>query len=212
LYLLPLDRALAGAFMYARFGDDILVVEAELARAEAAARSLAQCCSELELRFNPDKTRNLYFTTPGCPLRTPSELAFAPASHIEYLGVRISFDGHLGLKRKRLRDLLRRTRMRAQNTFALAPGQQATQWVARAVANALFHASSSGDPMHLPLSTWVDDRRQLRELDFSIALLCAEVLSERRGIRALRHTRSRQLRAAGLPSLLELRRRGAGRA
>jgi Reverse transcriptase (RNA-dependent DNA polymerase) len=212
LYLTPLDRAVtsnAGG-LYARFGDDILLLEDDAVRAQDTARLLQRVISELELSFNSHKTRELYFTAPGRPFAGRSELEWKAASHVEYLGTRIAFNGRLGLKTKRLRELLTRTRWRVENTVALAPAEEARQCVAAAVGHALFGEVRSSEALSAALRSWVDDRAQLRQVDRALALMCAEALSGRRGVRALRHTRARDLRAAGLPSLLELRRRTRG--
>jgi hypothetical protein len=78
--------------------------------------------------------------------------------------------------------------------------------VARALDRALY-GEVLRDPAVEALTTWVDDRAQLRQLDRQLGLICAETLSGKRGVRAFRHTRVADLRQAGLSSLLELRRR-----
>lgn len=216
LYLSPLDERLRtlGVTFYARFGDDLLVVEPQLAAAHRVASALDEVVKDLGLVLNPDKTRNLYFTGPGRPLDrasiAASRVTFAPTSHLEYLGVRLSFFGHRGLKRKRLRQLLSRSRLRVENTVRVAPSDRTLEFVAAALGNALHGTDSAADPATTALRTWVDDRQQLRQLDHQLTLLCAEAISRRRGVRAFRHTRPQQLRHSGLRSLLELRRRSRG--
>ncbi|HEX2733509.1 MAG TPA: reverse transcriptase domain-containing protein [Polyangiaceae bacterium] len=213
LYLTPLDAALdeAGVSFYARFGDDLLLIEDDLARFERGRNILEQQVSKLELRFNPDKSCDSYFTAPGCPFSGGSGRPFTPARHIEYLGARVDFEGRFGLKRKRQRELLSRTRQRICNTCAVTAPEERLSAVARVVKAALFSQVRVADPLRVALADWVDDRAQLRQLDYLIARACAEAVSERRGVRALREVRPKDLRAAGLPSLNELRRRGASR-
>jgi hypothetical protein len=212
LYLVALDEALdARPVFYARFGDDLFVATANVAEAERAAADLASIVAQLELGFNAAKTRNLYFTKPGRPVPFATALAFRPTSHVEYLGTRVDFDGRSGLTRKRLRQLLQRSRWRVENSARLGESEGATegakQAVARALNEALTTTSSVADPSSEALRTWIDDRAQLRQLDRQLAQHCAEVLSGKRGVRAFRHTSIADLRAAGLSSLLELRRR-----
>lgn len=208
LYLSPLDDALdALGLFYARFGDDLLLISDAPQAATAGAATLRRVCTELELEFNAQKSRDLYFTKPGRPYAGAQPLAFVPASHIEYLGARIAFDGQLGLKRKRLRELLTRTRWRVGNVAQLAAPEEASRAVAQALAHAFFGRDATAEIAISALREWVDDRQQLRQLDRHITLLCAEALSEVRGVRALRHTSAQALRDLGLPSVLQLRRR-----
>jgi hypothetical protein len=208
LYLTPLDDALdALGLFYARFGDDLMVISDAPEAATTGAATARRVCTELELEFNAQKSRDLYFTKPGRPYAGTQQLAFTPASHLEYLGARIAFDGQLGLKRKRLRELLTRTRWRVSNVVQLTVPTEAPCAVARALERAFFGHDATGEIAVSALREWVDDRQQLRQLDRHITLLCAEALSEIRGVRALRHTSAQALRELGLPSMLQLRRR-----
>ena len=53
----------------------------------------------------------------------------------------------------------------------------------------------------------VTDRRQLAQLDHLLALAVAAAAGERPGVRAFREAPPRQLRAWGLPSLVDARNR-----
>lgn len=212
LYLIPLDRALKGLgpHHYARFGDDLLVLEPELDRACSAAATIDAVVSDLGLSFSTHKSRDLYFTKPGRPLGAATPITFTPTSHVEYLGVRLSFDGHQGLKRKRLRQFLTRSKARIANTKHVAPPEQVLEFVAEALNEAIHGTTSVADAATVSLRTWVDDRQQLRHLDYWLARACAEAVSGKRGVRAFRHTPPQAIRDAGLHSLLELRKRSEG--
>jgi hypothetical protein len=208
LYLTPLDESLqAREGFYARFGDDLLVATSTLDDALAFDRDLGHVVGGLELRFNPEKTKNLYFTKPGRPLATDAPFSVTPTSHVEYLGVRMNFDGGLGLSKKRTRQLLQRSRWRIDNSVGIAPAERALETVAQCLNRALTSDGPVADSSAEALRTWVDDRDQLRQLDRLLAQRCAEALSGKRGVRAFRHVRMSALRAAGLASLLEIRRR-----
>jgi hypothetical protein len=212
LYLAPLDEALDQLpVFYARFGDDLFVATPSAEQAKNAATQLETLVASLELSFNPDKTKNLYFTKPGRPFGATSDLLVEPTSHVEYLGMRVDFDGRVGFTRKRLRQLLQRSRRRIDNSARVAPPERERETVARSLDQALCGTSTVADPALEALRTWVDDRTQLRQLDRQLALACAERLSGKRGVRAFRHTTISELRAAGLSSLLELRRRTRSR-
>ncbi len=209
LYLAPLDRAVqeVNPEFYARFGDDLLVLDCDPHRTADTATVLNDATGRLGVTWNHKKTRDWYFTLPGRPLDGASVMPFTPTSHIEYLGARLSFRGLLGLKRKRLRQLLQRSQWRIENTVAIAPKEHAVELVSRVLQQTLTQPGSLADPSAEALHTWVDDRDQLRQLDRHLAQLCAEALSGVRGVRAFRHIPPRVLRANGLRSMLQLRRR-----
>jgi hypothetical protein len=212
LYLMPLDHALRAVNpeFYARFGDDVLVLDSDVERATRAAATMDDITRNLGLTWSASKLHNWYFTLPGRPYLAPSTLVFKPTSHVEYLGVRMTFDGRLGLKRSRLRQLLQRTRWRIETTLGVVPDIHAVEAVAKALERAIHHKHTTGDPSVEALRTWVDDRHQLRQLDRHITALCAEGISGIRGVRAFRRVTAQTLRDAGLPSLLQLRRRDEG--
>lgn len=209
LYLSPLDAALKtiAPEFYARFGDDVLLMDSDVQRAVAAVQTMELVTRELELNWNQDKSHNWYFTTPGRPFAGRCETQFRPTSHIEYLGARLTFEGRLGLKRKRLRQLLQRSQRRINNTVALAPKEQALVAVAESLGNSLHGNDRLTDVSCEAIRTWVDDRAQLKQLDRLLAQRCAEALSGRKGIKAFRVVTPAALRRAGLHSLLQLRRR-----
>ena len=209
LYLIPLDRELDALRpgLYARFGDDVLILDPSPERAADFAHRLDATVRALALSVNATKSRDLYFTGPGRPFSGACAVDFRAASHVEYLGVRLSFLGRRGLKRKRVRELLQRSRLRAHNARSVAPDDRAVEFVAAALSRALHGIDEVADPATVSLRSWVDDRAQLRQLDYHLALMCAEVVSRQRGVRAFRCVPPGNLRANGLRSLLELRRR-----
>ncbi len=209
LYLAPLDRAVqeVNPEFYARFGDDLLVLDCDPHRASATATVLNDVTGRLGVSWNQKKTHDWYFTLPGRPFDGATATPFTPTSHIEYLGARLSFRGRLGLKRKRLRQLLQRSRWRIENTLAIASKEDAVELVSQVLQQTLTQPGSLADPSAEALHTWVDDRDQLRQLDRHLAQLCAEALSGVRGVRAFRHVPPRLLRASGFGSMLQLRRR-----
>lgn len=213
LYLMPLDSALREVELefYARFGDDLLVLDSNVERAVRAASVMERTTERLGLVWSPAKVHNWYFTRPGCPYVGPFTPTFKPTSHIEYLGARLTFEGRLGLKRKRLRQLLQRSRHRIENTLDVMPKEQALEPIALALNHALCRRDGVGDPLTDALRTWVDDRDQLRQLDRQLAQLCAEALAGVRGVRAFRRVRAQALRDAGLRSVLQLRRRSGSK-
>lgn len=210
LYLADLDRrfdAVAGAF-YARFGDDILFIHPDPHVCEWAALELERQMGSFNLEFNAEKCHTLFVN--GAGRANPAWPRFKAASCIEYLGIRVHFGGGQGLKRlplKALQSQLRRRFTSIRDTAGTDDPVILAQLMCDAVAKSI-------DPLHplsLPaaerLRRIVDDRSQLRDFDYRIALMVAEAATGRRGPRAFRRLSYRRLRRMGLPSLVVLRHR-----
>jgi hypothetical protein len=216
LYLTPVDRmaeSVAGGF-YARFGDDMLFAHAEAAVARETASRIDEGVRGLGLELKESLRGVLYFTAPGRP--SPDWPESRPASFVEYLGCRIGFGGPVGLKRERARRLIQAMRRRLRQTDRLLsdePFEARAAALCEAASRALDPDCLAADRAAAPLRFVVDDRAQLKQLDYLIALEVAALLSGRRGARAFRRARYRSLRRDfGLTSLVrERNRRAAGR-
>jgi hypothetical protein len=212
LYLTPIDRLLEsvpGGF-YARYGDDILFAHPEPACVRSLAQALDRELAALQLAWSSHKCAALFFNLAG---RRPElqYAEFAGASALDYLGVRIDFHGVIGLKREKLRRLLRDLQSRLAQTDRLLRGAADADRARDlcVVANAVLDPEHpSANPNALALRHLVSDRAQLRDLDYKIALLLAQQLSARRGVRAFRSHSPRTLREdLGLVSLVTSRNR-----
>lgn len=211
LLMLPLDRQLAASpsAFYARFGDDFLMVTPNVTESEELALHWHRYIAACGLTANPSSARDLYFTGPGRP--APGA-GWQGARDITYLGFRIDFFGHTSLKRHHLRVLLRGVRGRLWRTNALL-GDAPDEVRARALCSVASRCLDPSDPLALPgaqsLHRHVNDRGHLKQLDHWLALTIAELLAKRPGPRAFRRWPRRQLRAAGLVSLTQARRRAS---
>ncbi len=205
LYLGPLDRALAsvaGGF-YSRFGDDILFAHPDAAVAARARAAAAQLVDALALGFKAEKSTDLCFNAAG-----RSAPSWRGSAFLDYLGLRLNFAGALGLPAAKARSLLRELTRRMENELRLATelGQEQALQLLCASARESLEVRSA---LVLPLAAFalhaVDDRAQLRHLDYLVARQASEALSGRRGVRAFRSVSYRSLRRAGLPSLVASR-------
>jgi hypothetical protein len=212
LYLSPLDELcerVPGAF-YARYGDDVLFAHPEARVVESCMRAIDACIAALGLELSADKCGAYYFTAAGCASPAPG---FRGVSGCDYLGVRIDFRGSTTLKREKLHDLLHDVQQRlarsvqqlkAADAGSCASGLCSIVNAALDPAHPLAHASAAALRMR------VDDRGQLRDLDYKLARLVAQALSGRASVRAFRSHPPRVLREqAGLVSLVRERDRAA---
>jgi hypothetical protein len=197
LYLTPLDRTLdtiPGSF-FARYGDDFLFAHPEAAVARKAAFRIDEIAQKLRLEIKDEKKQNCYFTNPGRPSVDWPETT--NSSFIEYLGCRISFSGIIGLKTEKAHRLLRdlRTRMRTMRNLLDGSSVDTLAPVLCAVVNAAMDPHESlCHPTSSLLRYIVNDRAQLKHLDYLIALSLAETLSGKQGVRAFRTIPYKKLR------------------
>jgi hypothetical protein len=212
LHLTELDRALVqipGGF-YARFGDDFVFLHPEPVEAERASELIDQECARLGLGIRAAKRQDFYFTGPGRPSGEAPQ--FKPVRHFEYVGARIDFLGRIGMKRAKAQAFLRRMRQRVGQAKRLlgpeAPPEALEQLLVEVARRALAPHHVLADPAAQLLRYVVDDREQLKQLDYLLALLLAEVMSGRRGARAFRDCPWKRLRQRGLLSLVQARNTG----
>lgn len=207
LYLTPIDRLLEsvpGGF-YARYGDDMLFAHPDPACVQTVARELDRHLEALGLAWSSHKCAALFFNLAGRPPEQ-QHAGFAGAAALDYLGVRIDFHGVIGLKREKSRGLLHDLQRRLAQTDRVLSGAAHLERGRDlcAIANAVLDpAHPSANSNALALRHLVSDRAQLRDLDYKIALLVAQQLAARRGVRAFRVFSPRTLRAdLGLVSLV----------
>jgi hypothetical protein len=212
LYLTPIDRLLEsvpGGF-YARYGDDILFAHPDPACVRPLEHALDRELEALELAWSSHKCAALFFNLAG---RRPElqDAEFAGASALDYLGLRIDFHGVVGLKREKSRRLLRDLKSRLAQTDRLlrsAADAERGHDLCAVVNAALDPDHPSANPCAPALRHLVSDRAQLRDLDYKIALLVAQQLASRHGVRAFRSHAPRALRTQlGLVSLVSSRNR-----
>jgi hypothetical protein len=215
IYLTPLDRlleAVPGSF-YARYGDDLIFCHPDHGVARRQARVIDEQLRELGLVADNEKRDDVYLTGPGRPSADWPESA--GRSWFEYLGCRVYFGGQLGLKKRKMRHLLTDLRARLRATRRMLPGLDVEGRAAAAVG-VVNRALDPRDLLHNPyvplLRGVVNDRRQLREIDYLIALKVAETVTGVRGPRAFRRLPYRELRRRyGLVSLVASRNRRPSR-
>lgn len=212
LYLDTLDRtleALPGGF-YARFGDDMLFAHESAESASTASLHVARLLGELRLELNPAKALDLYWNGAGRASAAPISSIERGATHVEYLGQRLAFDGGVALSRKKLRRVKAELKVRIVQSELLlreVPVAARATALCGAVAGALDPMSPAALALAPELARQCDDRRLLTELDHWLRLTLSEILSGRRGVRAFRSAPPRFWRARGLVSLVARRDR-----
>ena len=205
LYLNPLDQmlsAIAGGF-YARYGDDFVFAHPDPGIARQVDERIDRMLAHLELRIRPEKRKNLYLTVPG-----KASAAWPEASGttgLEFLGCTVAFRGVVSLKKIKARRFLGQMRKRVAATSRLVTGpiDERGRAICHAMNEALNPQSSLADRHAHLLRYIVDDRRQLQHLDYLLARMVAETLSQTRSVKAFRKIPYRRIREEfGLHSLV----------
>jgi len=213
LYLTDMDRTLEsvpGAF-YARYGDDFLFAHPDPAVAADADAVIDAHLGRLSLTVSERKRRTLYLTPSGRPSAEWEGSKGAPA--VPFLGMRVAADGTVGLDTPKVRGLLREIgrRTRATARTLRGAGRDEMARTVCAVVNRTLdpRIALTQHQAAAQLRRVVTDRRQLQQLDYWIARMVAEAVSERSGARAFREVPYRALRQDyGLVSLVAARNIG----
>jgi hypothetical protein len=212
LYLSPVDAELSsvpGGF-YSRFGDDVLFLHPDPDEVLRVSRRFDLALAERALSSNETKRQDLYFNGAGRP--SIQATSFRPTSSLEYLGARVTFDGRLGLKFEHFRRLLRALRARLVNQAKCSQGLDEGALLPLLCAvtrRALDPTSVLSLPGTDRLHAALNDRSQMRDFDYRIALCIAEVMTGRRGVRAFRTVPIALQRKHGAYSVEAERRRSA---
>lgn len=207
VYLAEVDAALAaipGSF-YARYSDDLVFAHPSPDVVQSAAARIEAITGGLRLGLNAGKAHDLYLTAAG--RASGAWPAARGTDHVDLLGLRVDARGRVGLSdakaRELVRDIGRRTAIAARHADTERDRMRLATEVVRA-------ALEPDDPDRSAraarlLRTVVTDRAQLADLDARIALAVAAAVTGRSSVRAFRSLPPRELRDAGLPSLVEAR-------
>ena len=192
LYLMRLDRELGeipGAF-YARYGDDLCLAHPDAAVVDEAERALRAHLAGRGLALNERKRVRSFWNGAG--------RGEGGTRHVTFLGIRLGWDGALGLPRSKARELLGEVRRRLGQAVRLAEPAERLAAARDAVADALDPRSPLAAPHVATIFQRLDDREQLAALDELVRLAAAESLSGRRGVRAFRELPPRRLALSSL--------------
>jgi len=212
-FLDPLDKLLEpnapADGLYARYGDDILVVHERYDEVVRRRESAEAWLEQQGLALKAEKWQLVYFNGAGRP--SPDDPSLPGTTAVEYLGMRIDFKGTQSMsnsKRKRaLVDLRDRLRQSAR-LLANRPLEQRGR-VLVDVANEFITANDAVQGAYMDwVFTRTTDREQLKQMDYDIARAVVAQLVGHGGAKGFRVVSWRQLRAWGLISLVDARNKG----
>lgn len=208
LYLNRLDHKLTAidGLFYARFGDDILMAHTDPKQLIYAEKIYDTMLETLRLSRQAEKDLRLYFTRGGIP--SPEHM-WQTASKIEYVGYCIRRAGAVGLTQARLSTIWRCLKLRINNTQRLMyhfPLNDRLHQLCHVVNQAILPTSTTMEVRCKALLKEINDRAQLKQLDYQIALYIVQKATGLKTVKAFRKISYRQLRQEyGLASLVCLR-------
>lgn len=197
-YLLDLDNQLnniPGGF-YARYSDDFLFMHPDPQVVIEANQIISKVLNSLLLTTNPLKDRLIFLNGAGRKSEFLPELPGAQS--ITFLGCRISFDGTVSLAPHKVKELLDSFKDRIHRTTEIYETENIEE-LGATVCQVLNNAIETDQPLTYHNAEYllkaINDRAQLKDLDYRLALMIAERLSGVRGVRAFREVPYNKIRA-----------------
>lgn len=196
-YLMDLDQKLEedpDAFV-ARYADDICIASPDYFKVENLRSLITKNLGSLKLSTNDEKTGFYYFNKAG---RLPDPPLIAKGiSKIEYLGCQIDFQGTVSLNSKKVTKFLNEVKKRIKQSIHQIkekPNDEKGRIICSAITNSLDPFSTLKLQYADYLSWIINDRGQLKHLDYFIALLIAQKLTGIKSVRAFRKIPYRKIR------------------
>jgi len=213
-YISAVDKmlgAIPGGF-YARYGDDILFAHPDLEQVIVAQTQMDDSLHAFGLARNAKKTRLSYFNAAG---RAPhiallENTASLPpvtgVNHVEFLGLRIDFTGRIFLSNSKTSDTLKTLKRRLKATQSALKAdslslEETLPLLCQVASDTLQNHSLFGHSTARVLHRHVNDRAQLKHMDYAVARLILSTLTQHNSVKAFRQISYKRLRQAGLYSV-----------
>ena len=209
-YVYTVDTALSRPeeLFYARYGDDIVICHHDIQIMSGYVTKLSTNLQKLKLQKSPKKTHLFYLSPAGnsCPYGQ-----WRGVNRVDILGFNLNAQGHYCVSMPRQKSLLKKIRLRIQNILhTLADEDQETK--GRLLCQILSKFMIDESHISSPIISAVEnsnDTKQLKHLDYLIALSIAESLSGIRGCRSFRKIPYKTIRRKwGLLSLARMKSHG----
>ncbi|WPL17756.1 Retron-type reverse transcriptase [Thiorhodovibrio winogradskyi] len=205
----PLDEMLAdteGAF-YARFNDDFLIAHPDRDVVINADAKINELLKPLGVQRNKKKDILTYFN--GAGRRCEMDSRFQGSSHIDFLGLSVTFAGTVAAGPKRIARVMTEVCRRLDRT-AHAIRDYHIDARAACLSRVTNRMLTPGHAFTVPgmasMLRDTNDRSLLRDIDYRIARKIVQCATEQPGVRGFRRLSMRELRERhGLMSLVQIR-------
>jgi retron-type reverse transcriptase len=194
-YVLCLDRyieSITGGF-YARYGDDVLFAHNDQAVFKETCKEIKLKLDLLCLKTNQEKSKFIFFNAAG---RGQDEIDGSTV--IEYLGMRINFDGTMSLKNDKVSELMSDIRKRVQLTLNQIHNFYSEEEKGILVCKLINEILDPANPLSATnidyLLRLVNDRSQLKDIDYRIARLVLSLITGDASVKKFRSVPYKKLR------------------
>ncbi len=177
LYVGSVDRHVAsimGAF-YARYGDDVIFAHRNYEIYQRTVSEIDTQLKELGLRTSEEKSHHVFYNAAG-----REKEGVRGSTAIEYLGMQMHFNGTMALKNEKIEEFMRDMRHRVRITAGQLRGRSLDEQgklVCRLINKALDPSYSLSNPYIDFLLNVVNDRGQLKDVDYRIARLVLKMIT-----------------------------------
>jgi hypothetical protein len=197
LYLSELDKALSEipqAF-YARYGDDFIYAHTNINQFKEGEARITAILDKLRLQSNQNKRQRFYLTHAGKAPTNSGE--FIGSNKIDFCGFIIFSDGTKTLKHSAIKKMLRKIKQRLMNAAPMLSHldlEKRGRALCHIANNLLNEKKSFKEPTIKRVFKEISNRGSLKQIDYSIALIIAELLTGINGVRAFRKISYAKLR------------------
>ncbi len=196
-YLMNLDDKLSkdGSGFYARYGDDIIYIDTDPNKVEEVLKTINETLCVLKLNVHPDKTEKYFLNVAG---RKSGKLEGEKGTtEISYLGCKVNFHGTVSLNSKKVSKLLRELKNRVKRSLQQIDSKdmdERGQILCSIINKGMDPKSSLKLPYVDYLKLIINDRVQLKHLDYFIALIIAQGLAGVKTVKAFRKVPYKKMR------------------
>jgi len=188
-YLMNLDEKLhkyANGF-YARYGDDILYIHEEPDKIEEVLKTIRDTLCVLQLNVQPEKTEKYFLNAAGRKSgRLDGEKGI---TEVPYLGCKIDFYGTISINPKKITKFLQEFKKRVKTSLQQIDSNDINER-GKILCSIINKALDPKSTLKLPyvdyLKLIINDRGQLKHLDYFMALIIAQNLTGIKSVKAFR--------------------------
>jgi hypothetical protein len=196
-YLMDLDKKIEDYMngFYARYADDIIYMNPDLSAVISAEDIILKKLSELRLSSKKEKTEHYFFNNAG--KTSGSWDKERGISKVPYLGCQIDFKGTISLNHKKVKKFMSDLKNRIKNTLAELEDENIEN-KGQIICSMINHGLDPKSFLKLPYADYlrliINDRGQLKNIDYSIALMIAEQISGIKTVKAFRKIPYKKIR------------------
>ncbi len=193
---------------YLRYSDDLIIASPDKKNTEKTKIELNEILLKLKLKFKDSKNGDFYFN--GAAKKDDQDSQYQGVDQVDFLGCSVKFDGTIRLKSNRQKRILNIARKRVKNIKENNKDlekEKLGKLLSHHINNIFWNKKTQVPIKSIDmLKKMVNDRTQLKEIDYALALIIAENVSQVKGVKAFRQISYEKIRNEwGLKSFVQMR-------